>query len=128
MSNSTSQRSNPSPKEKNIRRRRELIGSLTHMLNLVATKQLSIAARAFDGYAEKAKMRNLDALSREICKRCCNEYYSVVGQWSEYDDDRWKKGVIRCPSRYNDYDGTKMPPERCPYHLEHVMAMQRESV
>lgn len=70
----------------------------------------------------------LSGLNKELCIRCRNEYYSDVRQpWSERDDLLWGNGIVWCPHKYAEGDKER-PPKKCPYSLEHIMAMQERIV
>lgn len=69
-------------------------------------------------------MRNFGTLSKNICVRCNDEYYGILGQWNAYDNEDWKNGFVNCPLEYVISGETKRPPKSCPYQLEHLMETQ----
>lgn len=70
-------------------------------------------------------MDKLGVLSKELCKRCHNEYFTNPNfRWSEDDEAMWKKDFVYCPYEYDDNDET--PPIDCPYRLEHMMKTQKK--
>jgi len=60
-------------------------------------------------------------LNKEICKKCFNERYTIVG-WNRYDEKRWENNRILCPC---GADITlEYPPKECPYKLEQTVMNQ----
>ena len=64
-------------------------------------------------------------LNKDICINCHRKF--TKSRWdSHYDENSWTLGVTWCPakcggggSRISVY---KVPPEYCPYILEHVIS------
>jgi len=68
-------------------------------------------------------------LKKELCKKCINCWIKTCG-WREWDERRWKEGIIECPfAKYKYGKGkywewikiTEPPPPKCPYYLENVI-------
>ena len=67
-------------------------------------------------------------LSKEVCSRCCNRFYSVV-TWNEVDDGIWLSGEVRCPL-LKDTPEALLPRISinevnpvCPHNFEHAVAL-----
>jgi len=77
-------------------------------------------------------------LSKHICKTCIQRYRrrfvhvrdasenkvrTSLEAWGQCDEDRWRDGRVRCSFQFITYiyrvDG--VPPDRCKYHLEHLV-------
>jgi len=67
-------------------------------------------------------------LKKECCKQCRNNISKIWG-WTDYDELRWKEGIIECPFAKYKYGGKywawikikDKPPEKCPYYLENII-------
>ena len=68
--------------------------------------------------------------SRDICKRCINEFYDKAREkWQDVDDGDWESGAWVCPLfpahyRTDGEIGTivqQMIPTRCRYFMEQTL-------
>jgi hypothetical protein len=57
-------------------------------------------------------------IDKEICKKCIEKEYPHSG-WTEYDEKRWKAGIISCS--FDDLFDIKKVPIDCRYKLEQLL-------
>ena len=72
-------------------------------------------------------------LIKEICKRCCDERADpskalyTMAPWRNWDEFNWiDEKKVYCRTKYNHIAHVdNVPPEWCPYVLEHLMKAQK---
>jgi hypothetical protein len=71
------------------------------------------------------------SLSKKICKRCMNKFLGDEGDgiWGESSECSWKHEYIVCPEKVKALNMVPIPiqgvpPEWCPFALEHVVSQK----
>lgn len=69
-------------------------------------------------------------LSKKCCKMCSIANWN--SQWTADDEKNWKKGTVACWISYNNTNSEdwyisiyELPPDDCPFYLEHALEMQK---
>lgn len=67
-------------------------------------------------------------LSKDICRRCKNKNH-LYKRWNQYDEIRWKEGIINCSIKHPKIryvvESIYKLYEECPYMLEHLIKEQK---
>ena len=69
-------------------------------------------------------------LSKEVCRSCIDSRWGgSASVWREHDDAEWERGVVSCgvdilPRDFWSARVHELPPEWCPYAVEHVVSQE----
>jgi len=68
-------------------------------------------------------------LNKEVCIECweLNGARSFPPQWTEGDEERWKRNRISCPSSFSSYSINSLP-KFCHNGLEHIIANRQDEI
>ena len=63
-------------------------------------------------------------LNKEICKKCVVAWRREknCGGWIDYDEVRWKDGIVCCHGTNRYVNINEKPPEKCCYFLEQIIS------